>query len=655
MRDRALLTQRLTTPAAVAAILTLFRLFYGGLPLDGSRYLAVPIAIESGWPGTYPVGDILVQSGMSSGFHLYVLMGKLAATGVSLMLQWEAGLLITTFLLAWLSMLVAERITGRRDVALIAAVVLMTMPPYRGALAWAPFPPLEFVTGSLGACLLLAAVLLAWTDRWAWAGLSAGLLSNIHPSLGSIAFVMLIAVGVSRWHDARGAFLRALAIGVFFALPNVWAMARHLFGSGAGRVTQAGLLEMIAPFQMHYSLTRHVNHLLGFYTGALALAIAGLYATTARVRRDAIFLLAAVHALILLYILGVEILHSNFVTIFFWFRATSYVKVLAIPACTLLAVHAWREPGSVARRALLGILLLAAAFVQNDTVSAAFLMLALAWHLSQDPRWQGRTAAAVLAAWALAAMASVGWRRLGIPVAPREVQALLAVAGGVLPLVAIPMLVRARRPVPAAGEWMLRTSVSGRCVVGAVLVMVLSLAARHPYDLGWETLKPEPISRLLARVRIEAPVRELRGIVEWVGRATSRDALFVVPPDAPVWDTFRAASRRGVFVTFGDLAQLTYAPAAFLEARSRATLIGTRVIDGQSNASGYASLDDAAAAQLRAAGATHLVFAKPDAPRLAVSVVYEDTRWLVYSLTQGADALATGSRAARISEGRCCS
>lgn len=635
MMDRALLTDRLTKPAAIAAILTLFRLFYGGLPLDGSRYLAVPIAIESGWPGTYPAGDILVQSGMSSGFHLYVLMGKLAAFGVPLMLQWEAGMLITTFLLAWFVMLVAERITARRDVALISAVILMTMPPYRGALAWAPFPSLEFVTGSLGACMLLAAILVAWAERWAWAGLLAGLLSDIHPSLGSIAFVMLIAIGVSRWKDARASLWRALAIGVLAALPNAWVMARHFFGSGAGRVTQAGLLELIAPFQMHYSLTRHVNTLLGFYTGALVLAIAGLYVTTARRRRDAFFLLAAVHALILLYILGVEVFHSNFVTIFFWFRATSYVKVLAIPACTLLAVHAWHEPGSVARRALLGILMLAAAFVQNDTESAAFLMLALAWHLSRDARWQGRGATSLLAAWALAAMASVGWRRLGIPVAPREMQALLAVVGGVLPLLALPVIVGARPKFPAADESIPSTSVSGRWVAGAVLVLVLSLVARHPYKVGWETLKPEPVSRLLARVRIEEPVSELRGLVEWVRRATNRDALFVVPPDAPVWDTFRAASGRGVFVTFGDLAQLTYAPSAFLEARERATMTGTRVTDGHADASGYVRLDVAAAAQLRDAGATHLVFAKSDAPRLALPVVYEDTRWLVYSLERG--------------------
>jgi hypothetical protein len=165
-----------------------------------------------------------------------------------------------------------------------------------------------------------------------------------------------------------------------------------------------------------------------------------------------------------------------------------------------------------------------------------------------------------------------------------------------------------------------------------VLVLVLSLMARHPYDVGWETVKPEPVSRLLARVRIEEPVGDLRGIVEWAKRTTSRDALFVVPPNVQVWDTFRATSRRGVFVTFGDLAQLTYAPAAFLEARKRATLAGTRVIDGEPDASGYAHLNDTAAAQLRDAGATHLVFAKSDAPHLALSVVYDDARWLVYSL-----------------------
>lgn len=624
--------ETITRPVVVAAALTMFRLFYGELPMDGSRFLAIPIAIESGWPGTYPAADILVQSGLHSGFHLYVLMGRLAALGVSLTLQWEAGMLLTTFLLAWLVMLVAERITARRDVAMLATVVMMAMPAYRGALAWAPFPPLEFVTGSLGACLLLASVLLSCAERWVWAGLLAGLLSNIHPSLGSIAFVLLLAIGVSRWHSARASLLRALAVGLLTALPNVWTMARHLLASGTGRVTQAGLLEMIAPFQMHYSLTHHVNNLLGFYSSALVLAIAGLQVTTARARRDAVFMLGAVHALILLYILGVEVFHSNFVTIFFWFRATSYVKVLAIPACTLLAVSAWRAPGGVARRALLGMLLLAAAFVQNDTASAAFLMLALAWHLSPESRWDGRAVAALLAAWALAAMASVGWRRLGIPVAPRETQALLAIIGGLLPFLALPMIVRARAASPLTAESTPQTSVSGRWVAGALLVLVLSLVARHPYDVGWESVRPEPVSRLLARVRIEDPVEELRGLVEWARRATRRDALFVVPPDVQLWDTFRASSRRGVFVTFGDLAQLTYAPSAFLEARKRATLIGTNVMNGRPDASGYARLDASVAALLWNSGATQLVFAAPGAPRLPLSVVYTDARWVVYSL-----------------------
>lgn len=627
--------EAMTHPVVVAAVLTIFRLFYGQLPKEGSRFLAIPIAIESGWPGTYPATDILVQSGLHSGFHLYVAIGKLAALGVSLVLIWEAGLLITTFLLAWLVMRICEHLTRRRDVALMSTAVLMAMPSFRGTLVWSPVPGPEFVIASLGACMLLLALLLSWQRRWVLAGLVAGLLCNLHPSLGSIAFLLLVAAGTASWRQDRVQLAQALVVGAIAALPNVYAMGRHLLADGATEVASAGLFEMVAPFQKQYSITDHLNDGLAFYSGMVVLALAGIEAGVLRGRREVLSAFVAIHGLVVLYMIAVEAFQSSFIGIFFWFRATAYVKVLAIPACVLLAVHHWHRPGSVVRRATLGGLLLAAAFAQNETASASFLLFALAWQFARDSRSTARVMAVLLGACAAALMVSIGWRRLGIPVAPDAVRTLLAVLGGVLPLLAIPLVFTARRAIAGAAASPERDRVSGRWLAGTALALVFSLFAGSPYEAGVRTLLPESWSSVRERVLFEEPSGAMAEVERWARRATPRDALFVLPPDALASESFRVRARRGVFVTIGDLAQLTYAPAAFIQARERAMLAGVGVPNGRPDASGYARIDDAGVDALRRAGATHLVFAKSRAPRLDLAVAFDGDGWLVYALDDG--------------------
>ncbi len=624
--------ETMTHPVVVAAALTIFRVFYGQLPKEGSRFLAIPIAIESGWPGTYPATDILVQSGLHSGFHLYVAIGKLAALGLSLAMIWEAGLLITTFLLAWLVMLIFEHLTGRRDVALMSTAVLMAMPSFRGTLVWSPVPGPEFVIASLGACMLLLALLLSWQRRWVLAGLVAGLLCNLHPSLGSIAFLLLVAAGTASWREDRVQLARALVVGAIAALPNVYAMSRHLFDGGAAEVTSAGLFEMVAPFQKQYSITDHLNDGLAFYSGMVVLALAGIAAGVRRGRREVLSAFVAIHGLVALYIIAIEAFQSSFIGIFFWFRATAYVKVLAIPACVLLAVHDWRSPGSMVRRATLGGLMLAAAFAQNETASASFLLFALAWHLARDSRSLARVISALLGACAAALMVSIGWRRLGIPVAPDSVRTLLAVGGGVLPLLAIPLVLSARRATAVDATSAERDRVGAPWLAGAALALVFSLFAGNPYQAGLQTILPASWSSVRERVMFEEPSGEMAEVERWARDASPRDALFVLPPDALASESFRVRARRGVFVTIGDLAQLTYAPAAFIQAQERATLTGVRVLDGRPDASGYLRIDNAGADALRRAGATHLVFAKSGAPALDLAVAFDGAGWLVYAL-----------------------
>ena len=625
--------ETMTHPVVVAAALTIFRLFYGQLPKEGSRFLAIPISIESGWPGTYPATDILVQSGLHSGFHLYVTLGKIAALGLSLALIWEACLLITTFLLAWLVMLICEHLTERRDVALMSTAVLMAMPSFRGTLVWSPVPGPEFVIASLGACMLLLALLCAWHRRWALAGRGAGLLCNLHPSLGSIAFLLLVAAGTASWKQDRVQLVRALVVGAIAALPNVYVMGRHLFDGGAAEVTSAGLFEMVAPFQKQYSITDHLNDGLAFYSGMVVLALAGIEAGVLRGRRDVLSAFVAIHGLVVLYVIAVEVFQSSFIGIFFWFRATAYVKVLAIPACVLLAAHHWHSPGPVVRRAALGGLMLAAAFAQNETASASFLLFALAWQLARDSRGTARVMAVLLGACATALMLSIGWRRLGIPVAPDSVRTLLAVVGGVLPLLAIPLVFTVRRATVGGATPPERDRVSGRWLAGSTaLALGFSLFAGNPYQAGMRTLLPASWSSVRERVLFEEPSGAMAEVERWARRATPREALFVLPPDAVASESFRVRARRGVFVTIGDLAQLTYAPAAFIESSARATLAGVGVSNGRPDASGYTRIDDAGAEALRRAGATHLVFAKSRAPRLDLAVAFDGDAWLVYAL-----------------------
>jgi hypothetical protein len=174
--------------------------------------------------------------------------------------------------------------------------------------------------------------------------------------------------------------------------------------------------------------------------------------------------------------------------------------------------------------------------------------------------------------------------------------------------------------------------VSGRWLAGAAVALVFSLFAGNPYQAGLRTILPASWSSVRARVLFEEPAGELAEVERWARRATPRDALFVLPPDVLASESFRVRARRGVFVTIGDLAQLTYAPTAFIQARERATLAGVRVVHGRPDASGYSRIDDAGAEALRRAGATHLVVAKARAPKLNLAVALDGSAWLVYAL-----------------------
>lgn len=620
-----------TTPLAVASILTAFHALYGGVPKPNAVRLALPILFESGWPGTYPASDILVQSLQHSGFHVYVLMGRLAALGVPINAMFYAGLLVTTFAFVWMAYEIALYLTDSSVLAICSAAVLMAMPAPRGTLVWSDLPWPEFITGSLAMPMVMLVAWCGWHRHWLTAGILTGVACIVHPSMGSIAAALMAASSVLYWHDDRASIVRGWIAAGVTAAPNVYLMARDLFGSTAGSVSTAGYLELMAPFQGHLHLRTHLEGGIGFYSGLLLLTVMGIGVIPRARRRHAISALVVFHLIIAAYIVGVEVLRSTFISLFFWFRTTSFLKIFAIPVGLSLVVRQRPTLGARPQAAVVG-LLIGAASVNNMIAAEGFLFGAIAILLWQRRTIAPRALAAALVLLALVSFASIGWRRLGIPVAPPATLLLLAVARGILPLIALPFAWGSVTDDPAPGA-------VGRhpraWIAGLAAFMMLAVALRHPYDLHASTFLPESPAAIRSRIEMVEPAGDLAGVERWARRETARSALFVLPPELDASVEFRARARRGVFVTLGDLAILTYAPATFLEARRRAEMVGVRLVAGRPDVSLYDTLDDAAIARLRHAGATHIVLRRADAPPRMLPVAYSDSAWTVYALEPG--------------------
>jgi len=330
-----------------ALALTAIRILFAGEQQTGrDRFLAVPIALESGWPGTYTPSDVLVQAGLHSGFHLYVGFGHLAAMlGISPVLLWEIGLLVSLFAISLLMLRFGELLTGRRDLAILSAMLLITMPGFRGGLAWTPFPSSEFTTGIVAGAMGFYGLWALWHGQWLRAGATAGLLFNVHPSMGSISAVFVAVTALASGGDRRRA-AQALALVALLASPNVIVMGLHLFAGGAPSATFAEVTQ----YQRQHTLRNYWDVGLPFYAALVALAVAGSGTLDAALRRHVRLAIAAVHALFLVYIIGVELLESTAVLMFFFFRASAYLKVLGVMLAARLAgspCHALSGAGRV--------------------------------------------------------------------------------------------------------------------------------------------------------------------------------------------------------------------------------------------------------------------------------------------------------------------
>lgn len=618
-------------PAAIAGALTAFYALYGGVPKPNAVRLALPILIESGWPGMYPQSDVLVHSLQASGFHLYVLMGRLASLGVPINAMFYVGLLVSIFALVWLAFLMAQYITDSPVLATWSVVVLMAMPAPRGSLVWSDLPWSDFVSGSLAYPLVMLAVWCGWHRRWIAGGILTGVVCNIHPSMGSIAAALLAASGVWSWREDRASIVRGWIAAAVTAAPNVYLMASRLLVAKPGGISGAGFIDIMTPFQGHLHLRDHVESGLGFYTGLLLLAVMGLGGIPRDRRRQVIGALVTLHLIVIAYVIGVEVLHSTFIGLFFWFRAMSFLKLFAIPVGLMLVVRERRALGPV-RGGTVVALLSGAACVNNMIAAEGFLFIAIATVFWQRRTIGLRALAAAFVALAVTSIVSIGWRRLGIPVAPPAVLYLLAAVRGAWPLLALPAAWRFAANSQASAPPSPETSRAW--TAGLAAFLILAVALRHPYDLAASTFLPESLPRIRARIVMDAPGGEMAGLNSWAQRETPRSALFSLPPELEASVEFRARARRGVFVTLGDLAILSYSPATFLDALRRAEMAGVRVVNRRPDASPYATLDAPAVDRLRLAGVTHIVFRRTAAPPRAMPMVYADADWVVYALAQ---------------------
>lgn len=609
-----------------ALALTAVRMIYFG-PSDtgGDRFLAVPLALESGSPGTYPATDLLVQGGMHSGFHLYLLLGKAAAaTGVSPALIWQVLLLLTLVCLFYLLLRIGETLGGSFALALIAAVVVLTMPGFRGGLVWTALPWSEFATGSLGHVAVLWVIWLLWRTRWRAAGMVAGLLCNIHPSMGSIAATLVFAAAITTPGDRRQK-VQALGLATLLASPNAIAMGWLVLRRAPG----AAQFSDIAAFQVQYSLRHYLDGGLVFFATMLAVAAAGSSALAPELRARVRATIATILGLFAVYITGVELLQSRFIGFFFWFRASAYVKAIAVPLVIILVAGLWAVPRRRPLAVGSGFLLLLGCYLQNDALSGASMLLAVAALLLAESPMRLRLLGALLVAAAAANAAAIGWRRFEIPEASTGLREALVVLSTLLALAAVPVLLKFNTGLPGAAA---RAAPRER-VAWALLPVLLavSLVLRHPYERHWRTLLPASPTVQRRIWRFDQPAGSLASLESWARASLPPDALVVLPPgddDAPA---FRLRARRGVFVTRADLLQLTYSPEVVGPAAARMRLLVRYYGATGRGMVGCRAFDASALRQLRQAGATHFACLSGDRPPLA-EPQYADSAWVLYAL-----------------------
>jgi hypothetical protein len=555
-------TRALPSPKALATACgaTAYLLAYRGAPSAFDEWLALPIAVETAFPGTYPKGDLLIQGSMDGPFHLYKLASALYSMGVNVDVAWYALLalsLVVFFLAVW-RLAGAMELNDRERVILVLAIA--ASPVYRGTLHWSAQPMLSFITASVAVPVGLLALTAALEGRLRPALLYCALAFDIHPSLGLCAGITVVSLvpGSFSLKALRTAWLPA----AFVALPNVVYLLGHLPAPAAAGGDQ--LWDIHRTFGYH---TFFRDHAAEYPWYALALAIALAYATQGGRARRAGQAAAVLTATAALWIVVMNVAPIPALLPLYLIRAS----LLAKPLVMGLAVMALTRRSYAGRYAWLAPFAGVLAVVHPDSVVAeAALAIVLGIMLRPSP--DRRLATVGLAAWTAGIL-------LLLVVLARQAPALDALTDATLSLRWIAMAAG----VTAAALLLFSPSVPGEprrsrggwvALLPALSLPVLSIILSKPPGAAW---LPDRPARISARLHLSLPAPKETGVMQWALSASPPGSLFAIPPVNSNWVRFRLVTRRGAYVTVHDINQLMYVRKYVPEAVARLATLGVIV------------------------------------------------------------------------------
>lgn len=556
------MTRALPSPKALATACgaTAYLLAYRGVPSAFDEWLALPIAVETAFPGTYPKGDLLIQGSIDGPFHLYKAASALYSLGVNVDVAWYALLvlsLVVFFLAVW-RLAGAMELDDRERVILVLA--LAASPIYRGTLHWSAQPMLSFITASVAVPLGLLALTAALEERLRPALLYCALAFDFHPSLGLCAGIAVVSIvpGSYSLKALRTAWLPAALV----ALPNVVYLLGHLPAPAVAGGDQL--------WDVHRSFGYHTffrDHAAGYPRYALALAVALVYATQGGRARRAGQAAAVLTATAAAWILVMNLWPIPALLPLYLIRAS----LLAKPLVMGLAVMALTRRSYAGRYAWLAPFASVLAVVYPDPVVAdAALAIVLGIMLRPSP--DRRLAMIGLGAWTAGIL-------LLLLVIARQEPALYALTEATMSLRWIAMVAG----LAASGLLLFSPPVAGKsgrayrgwiALLPAASLPVLSIMLAKPPGTAW---LPDTPARINGQLHLSLPAPRERGVMWWAFSASPPGSLFAIPPVSADWVRFRLVTRRGAYVTVHDINQLMYVRQYVREAVARLATLGVIV------------------------------------------------------------------------------
>ncbi|MBM3907192.1 MAG: hypothetical protein FJ363_03825 [Gemmatimonadetes bacterium] len=549
-------------PAAASALgATAFLLLYRGAPTAFDEWLALPIALETARPGTYPLSDVLVQESLSGPFHLYKAASLIWSLGWNVDVVWYVLLamsLVVFFLAVWRLGEAMGLDVGERAVLVCAIAVT---PVYRGTLHWSAQPNLSFITASVAVPIALWALTGALEGRLRRALVLSAVTFALHPSLGLCAGVTTLSIvpGSFSPQAMRLAWLPAFVV----AAPNVVYLAMHLPAPTAG--DGAALWDVHRVFGYHTFVRDHADG-YPWYALTLAVALVGLsHGEVARRVRRAVLVLSvlAIGWIALMNLAPVPALLPLYLV-----RATWLVKPLVMGLAVVVVVRG-QYSGRYGRWAPL----VGAVAVAHPDRMVAEGALAILLGIILRPSTNRARATLGLAAWTAGIV-------LLLTILAREAQALDPLTEAAIPMRWVAMTVGllavlvalAPTPSPLATP---RIPPAPRTLgLAAVGLVGLAIVLGKPFGRGW---LPDTLSRISTQLHLTRPLPAEAGVMRWAREQSPKASLFAVPPVDQRWVRFRLAAERGVYASVHDINQLMYVRHDVLTAVARLRVLGVRV------------------------------------------------------------------------------